>query len=291
MDKYARVRSIGRGSMGECMLVQNVQDQKLYVVKVVHMDTLSEEQQAAALNEVDVMSTLNHPNVINYVECFSTKREGKVASLYIVMEYAEGGDLRKRERTGTDGAEWTEAQILDLFTQICLAVEYCHRQRVLHRDLKPQNIFMAAADQVKLGDFGMSQMLDAGDDTAEVTGGTPYYFSPEMVDEQPCGAKADMWALGVVLYQLLTHSLPFGGRTVEQLFVKVAKGEYERLPARFSPGVRGLVEALLHRDPGQRPSASEVFHLCVMRQLWSTGGGGSGGSVRDEIFFFVKDPP
>jgi NIMA (never in mitosis gene a)-related kinase len=222
----------------------------------MHLDMLSEEQQAAALKEVDIMSTLSHPNIIKMVECFSTKKNGKVTKLLIVMEYAEGGDLSKREAT-----DLTENEIVDIFAQTCFAVEYCHRQNVVHRDLKPQNIFMAASDRIKLGDFGMSEMLEDSNATTPMHVGTPLYFSPEMVTEQPCGTKADMWSLGVILYHLLMHRHPFAGKSLEDVMVKIAKGEYESLPDRLSPALRDLVDSLLTRDAARRPSASEVFVL------------------------------
>ena len=96
MHKYIRVRPIGRGAMGECKLVHSTEDQRLYVVKEVDLENVSEEQYAAAFNEVDVLSTLDHPNIIKYAESFCQKKSGKPSKLFSVMEYAEGGHLGDR---------------------------------------------------------------------------------------------------------------------------------------------------------------------------------------------------
>ena len=282
MQKYTRIRKIGRGTRGECSLVLNAEDQQLYVAKEVHLDSLSEVERMAALNEVDLMSTLDHPNIIKYVESFVQKKCGTPTKLCIVMEYAEGGDLGKCAKAA-DGEELSEEDILDRFIEICFAVDYCHQQNIMHHDLKLENVFLTSSGHIKLGDFGMSQNLDGPTEIMEDLVGTPYYFSPEIINGLPCGTKSDVWSLGVLLYKLMAHRYPFKGRGLPELLVRIAKGRYEALPDHFSAELRGLVDSLLTADCDARLSASDILRLpLIQRRLgrWEETAASDDGYVR-----------
>jgi serine/threonine protein kinase len=262
--------------------VLNAEDQQLYVAKEVHLDSLSEVERMAALNEVDIMATLDHPNIIKYVESFVQKKCGTPTKLCIVMEYAEGGDLGKCAKAA-DGEELSEEDILDRFIEICFAVDYCHQQNIMHRDLKLENVFLTSSGHIKLGDFGMSQNLDGPTEIMEDLVGTPYYFSPEIINGLPCGTKSDVWSLGVLLYKLMAHRYPFKGRGLPELLVRIAKGRYEALPDHFSAELRGLVDSLLTADCDARLSASDILRLpLIQRRLgrWEETAASDDGYVR-----------
>ena len=125
-------------------------------------------------------------------------------------------------------------QVLDWFLQICLAVKYCHSKRLLHRDIKTQNIFLTSTGVVKLGDFGISRILQNTFDCAHTFVGTPYYLSPELVQEKPYNTQSDVWAMGVVLYELLAHRHPFNAKDMKGLMYKILRVIYDPPPTTFS---------------------------------------------------------
>ncbi|KAF4748321.1 Serine/threonine-protein kinase Nek1, partial [Perkinsus olseni] len=130
--------------------------------------------------------------------------------LCIIMDYAEGGDLAARIRKARDtGVGFSESQIVRWFSQAALALKYVHEKHILHRDLKTQNLFLTRANRLRLGDFGISKVLDSTLAFAETTIGTPYYLSPEICEEKPYNWASDIWALGCILYELCCLKVPF----------------------------------------------------------------------------------
>lgn len=121
--------------------------------------------------------------------------------LKIIMEYADGGDLAtKMKEYKEQGKMFTESQILSWFTQVCLAIKHCHDRKIIHRDIKGQNVFMMKNGMAKLGDFGISTILTKTLEKANTIVGTPYYLSPEIIESKPYSFASDIWSLGVLLY-------------------------------------------------------------------------------------------
>lgn len=135
--------------------------------------------------------------------------------LCIVMDYAEGGDMyTKIGKQRKIGKGFPESQILDWFVQICLALKYVHDRKILHRDLKTQNIFLTAKGDIKIGDFGIARVLQDTYDCAQTAIGTPYYLSPEICQEKPYNQKSDIWSLGCILYELVTLRHAFDANSI-----------------------------------------------------------------------------
>ena len=152
MNKYERLRILGRGAYGEAILARRKDDQSLVVIKQVRLSALKPDDRAAAFQEAEVLSKLHHPFIVQYVDNF---QEGNC--LYIVMEYADGGDLAGKI-AGRKGKLFTEDEVLKMFVQIELALKHVHANHILHRDLKTQNIFLTKDGTVKLGDFGIAKV-------------------------------------------------------------------------------------------------------------------------------------
>uniref|UniRef100_A0A3P9GY08 non-specific serine/threonine protein kinase n=1 Tax=Oryzias latipes TaxID=8090 RepID=A0A3P9GY08_ORYLA len=175
------------------------------------------------------------------------------------MEFCDGGDLLKKINMQR-GVPFREEEILDLFVQICLGLKHIHDKKVLHRDIKCQNIFLTNGGmKAKLGDFGIARMLNNSMDLARTCVGTPYYLSPEICESRPYNNKTDVWSLGCVLYELCTLRHPFEGSSLRQLLGKICRGRYAPVPTRYTHELRLLVNQLFKVNPRDRPSISSVL--------------------------------
>uniref|UniRef100_A0A3Q2NPW9 non-specific serine/threonine protein kinase n=1 Tax=Fundulus heteroclitus TaxID=8078 RepID=A0A3Q2NPW9_FUNHE len=175
------------------------------------------------------------------------------------MEYCDGGDLLKKINTQR-GIPFSEEQIVDWFVQICLGLKHIHDRKVLHRDIKSQNIFLTSGGmKVKLGDFGIARILNNTLEMARTCVGTPYYLSPEICESRPYNNKTDIWSLGCVLYELCSLKHPFEGSSLRQLVSKICRGRYTPVPSRYSHDLRLLLTQLFKVNPRDRPSVSSVL--------------------------------
>jgi len=255
---YSKIRDIGQGSYGKATLVQD-REGRMYVMKVIDISRMDSKQRKEAANEVKVLASLKHPYIVSYRESFTENR-----NLYIVMDYADGGDLHQRiSRTRQERKVLPEEKVVRWFTEATLALKYMHDRHVLHRDLKTQNLFLTASDRLRIGDFGISKVLDCTAAFARTAVGTPYYLSPEICMERPYSFSSDVWALGCVLYELVALRVPFEAQNIQSLVRKITRERPPDLPASCSAPLRQLCGDLLHRDQGQRPSAQEL----LQRQL------------------------
>eukprot|EP01065_Artemidia_motanka_P018368 TRINITY_DN21682_c0_g1_i1.p1 TRINITY_DN21682_c0_g1~~TRINITY_DN21682_c0_g1_i1.p1 ORF type:complete len:531 (+),score=204.59 TRINITY_DN21682_c0_g1_i1:195-1787(+) len=273
MERFTKIRNIGRGNMGACYLMRNNEDQRYYVIKQIDLAKMSKKERQQALNEARVLSALKHPNIINYVDSFLAKRTDH---LCIVMEYAEGGDIAQRIKS-CRGRHMREEHILDWHIQTCLATNAIHQKHILHRDIKTQNVFLTSQGVCKIGDFGIARVLQNTFDQAHTFVGTPYYLSPELVQEKPYDARSDTWALGVVLYEMMALRHPFNAGDMKSLMTKILRVQYEAPPSFYSQELRDMVLRTLVRDPKERMSLSDMLQSpLVSRRIhqWLTGGSG-----------------
>lgn len=229
-------------------------------MKSVDIRRLDRVHQEAAAAEVVVLASLKHPYIIRYHESFVQN-----GTLAIVMEYAEGGDLSKpinEARMGMKSLQ--EAQIVQWLTQILLGLKYVHGKNILHRDIKPQNLFLTQQDQLRIGDFGISKVLDRNRlaETKEVIG-TPCYLSPEICIDAFYSFASDLWAVGCVLYELCALRVPFEGRSMHRVMRRITHGEVPTIPNHYSAELSSLGSALLQRDPVQRQSTDK----CIQGRL------------------------
>jgi NIMA (never in mitosis gene a)-related kinase len=231
---------------------------KLFAIKTVNMDCLSDIELSDALQEAKIMPTLNHPNIINFEDCFVMKQP-KLA-LCIVMEYADGEDLKKRIQSQRKLKKFfSENQILDWFTQICLGVKHLHDRKILHRDLKSENIFLTRNNIIKLGDFGVCKCLDYTLQKATTEIGTPYYISPEIILGDSYSYPTDIWSLGVILYELCALKLPFEGRNRPELNANIIRGKFSEINSGYSNDLKMLLRNLLNVKEERRLRVHDIL--------------------------------
>merc|ERR1719247_1647328 len=209
---------------------------------------MSSKEREDAVREAKVLKKMHHPNIIRFQEVFMTKRK----KLCIVMDFADGGDLHQWMKS-RKGELVPEETLFDFFVQISEALHHVHSQKVLHRDLKSQNIFLMQTGRVLLGDFGISRVLEATKDFARTMVGTPYYLSPEIIEERPYNYKSDIWSLGVILYELATLKHPFDAESLHFLAIKILNGDFPSPDPMYSPDLETMIRQLLQKEPMARP--------------------------------------
>ncbi|XP_022055195.1 serine/threonine-protein kinase Nek1 isoform X2 [Acanthochromis polyacanthus] len=253
MDKYDKVKKIGEGSFGKAILVKSKGDGHQYVIKEIGISGMSSKERQESRKEVAVLANMSHPNIVQYKESFE---EG--GCLYIVMDYCEGGDLFKKINSQR-GTLFSEEQIMDWFVQICLALKHVHDRKILHRDIKSQNIFLTKDGTVQLGDFGIARVLNSTVELARTCIGTPYYLSPEICENKPYNNKSDIWALGCVLYEMCTLKHAFEAGNMKNLVLKIIRGSYPPVSVHYSQELRSLLAQLFKRNPRERPSVNSIL--------------------------------
>ncbi|KAK2883468.1 hypothetical protein Q8A67_017105 [Cirrhinus molitorella] len=253
MDKYERLKKIGEGSFGKAILVKSRTDGRQYVIKEIGISRMSNKERQESRKEVAVLANMSHPNIVQYKESFEES-----GCLYIVMDYCEGGDLFKKINNQR-GTLFPEEQILDWFVQICLALKHVHDRKILHRDIKSQNIFLTKDGTIQLGDFGIARVLNSTVELARTCIGTPYYLSPEICENKPYNNKSDIWALGCVLYEMCTLKHAFEAGNMKNLVLKIIRGSYPPVSVHYSQDLRSLLAQLFKRNPRERPSVSSIL--------------------------------
>ncbi|KAL0236951.1 hypothetical protein PCE1_000348 [Barthelona sp. PCE] len=260
MDKYSRVRVVGKGSFGKAILVRSRVDNKQYIIKQINVSQLSSKEKAEASNEIRVLSQMNHPYIVTYRESFIHQK-----SLCIVMDFAENGDLYEAIKKRR-GRHFSEGQIWKWFTQICLALKHVHDRKILHRDLKTQNIFINKDNTLSLGDFGIARVLKSTMECAVTAIGTPYYLSPEICEDKPYNMKSDIWSLGCILYEMVTHRHAFDAQNMRGLVLKILRGRYPRIPSHYSSELSQLIDTMLQKNPKRRPTINQLLKMPRLQQ-------------------------
>jgi NIMA (never in mitosis gene a)-related kinase len=266
-SRYVKVRRLGRGGFGTATLVRQRDTGVLYVRKKIPMEGTSIE---SAIKESDFLASFDHPNIIRYIESYERPRKkgNQSGAFYIVMEYADGGDLTAKFPTGR---KLSESEVLLIFGQIAMALAYLHSRRILHRDLKPANIFLMKNGTVKLGDFGIARVVGVNE-LATTQIGTPEFLAPEVWAGRPYNSKADIWSLGCLLYSLCTFKSAFGvhgnrptREVLRRIEARIRRGQIEELPNKYSKDLTSLVKRMLSQNPTERPEVRQILGLRFMK--------------------------
>lgn len=254
-ESYTKVKVLGRGAFGEAVLYRKTTTNDLIVWKEINLQRASDKDRTGALNEVEILSLLDHMNIIAYYNHFF---DG--TSLFIEMEYANDGTLHHKVISQNEKL-FPEFDIVSYFYQLISAVAYIHNYGILHRDIKTLNIFMTKAKIIKLGDFGISKVLEETYGNAETCVGTPYYMSPEIVRGESYNQKSDIWACGCVLFEILTLKKVFQASNQLKLITSILEGNIGEISDEYSQEIRDIVKHTLEKSPEDRPTANELMKL------------------------------
>ncbi len=278
LGRYRVDAELGRGAMGHVYLAYDPMLERKVAIKTLRPDLADEvllEMKARFLREAKSAGRLNHPNIVTL---YDVDVAGNIA--FIAMEYLEGRSLRQIMDAGTP---LSYDRIADIVTQVAEALDYAGRFGIVHRDVKPANIMVTAAGLAKLTDFGLayvpsSQMTQKGSIL-----GSPKYLSPEQVREQPLDGRADLFSLGSVLYELLTHTTPFEGPDItlfdlmERIVALPIIPVRERVPA-VPPEFDAILARVLAKEPADRYQRGRDF----AEALRALRAGAAVGSMGDE---------
>ncbi|WVZ68751.1 hypothetical protein U9M48_017651 [Paspalum notatum var. saurae] len=256
MGRYRLGRLLGCGNFAKVYKAHKVGTGEIVAIKVLNKDAVRRSGMAEKVKtEVDVMRRVHHPNVVRLHEVMATR-----SRIYFVMEYAGGGELFARLAQST---RLPEPVARRYFQQLITAVAFCHSRGVYHRDLKPENLLLDARGDLKVSDFGLSALQDAGarlrgDGLLHTACGTPAYVAPEVLLKRGYdGAKADIWSCGVILFVLLAGYLPFNDTNLPLLYRKITQSNY-KCPPWFSVEARKLLARLLDPNPRTRITMSKL---------------------------------
>lgn len=249
LGQYDIVRTLGEGSFGKVKLaVHKVSGQKV-ALKIISRQKLVTRDMAGRIErEIQYLQLLRHPHIIKLYTVITTPKE-----IIMVLEYA-GGELFQYI---LDHGKLREDQARKFFQQIVCAVEYCHRHKIVHRDLKPENLLLDDTLNVKIADFGLSNIMTDGN-FLKTSCGSPNYAAPEVVGGKLyAGPEVDVWSCGVILYVLLCARLPFDDEYIPTLFKKIQSGTYH-MPNYISSGAARLIKRMLQVSPVTRITIEEI---------------------------------
>ncbi|KAM3916044.1 serine/threonine-protein kinase 36 [Leptodactylus fuscus] len=244
MEKYHVLELIGEGSFGRVYKGRRKYTGEVVALKFIPKVGRSDKELKGLKREIQIMRDLQHPNIVRMLDSCETERE-----VVVVTEYAEGELFQILE----DDGSLSEELVRDVSAQLVSALYYLHSHRILHRDMKPQNILLGKDGTVKLCDFGFARELSLDTLMVRSIKGTPLYMSPELVLERPYDHRSDLWALGCIVYELLVGTPPFYTHSIFQL-VSIITQQPVRWPRGVSAELKDFLQGLLIKDPSLRLS-------------------------------------
>ena len=262
MHDFKIISKLGEGAYSTVYKEKRVVDNNIYALKKVKLLNLSEKEKQNSLNEVRLLASIKSNFVISYKEAFFDEKD---STLGIVMEFADRGDLYQKIVEHKKSAMFfEETDIWRIFIQLVKGLKALHDLKILHRDLKSANVFLLSDGTAKLGDLNVSKVARRGLGYTQT--GTPYYASPEVWKDQPYDNKSDIWSLGCVLYEMITLRPPFRAQNMEGLYNKVIKGQFSRIPDRFSNELFEIVKLLIQINTDSRPSCDEILRNPIIQK-------------------------
>lgn len=263
-DYYKLECDLGQGSFATVKRATNKRTGEKVAIKIISKVQLSEEDKLGLQNEIDILTHVDHPNIVKLLEVFEDHE-----SYSLVMELMTGGELFD---TILEKEQYTEKEAAETVRPIIDAINYCHSLNIIHRDIKPENLLYSTKSPstriIKVSDFGLARFISS-ETLATTTCGTPGYVAPEILEQRPYGKECDYWSIGVVLYILLCGFPPFYDEDNMVLFEKIKRGKYD-FPSpvwdQISTDAKEIIKNLLVVDPAARWNCEQL-----LRHPWILG--------------------
>lgn len=249
-DTYKIIKDLGKGTFGQVKLAIHNQTKEKVAIKILVKDQIKDEGDRRRVSrEIHILKIIRHPNITQLYEIYEDDKE-----LYLIMELSPNGELfdyivsQKRVK---------EVEACRFYQQIIDGIEYMHKLNIVHRDLKPENLLLDDKMNIKIIDFGLSNLYEPGK-LLKTACGSPCYAAPEMIaGKRYKGLKVDIWSSGVILFALLCGYLPFDDNDTQQLYRKIMKGDYQ-IPSFVSSKARDLLKRVLNTDPKSRYNIKQI---------------------------------
>ncbi|XP_018484633.2 serine/threonine-protein kinase ATG1b isoform X2 [Raphanus sativus] len=289
IGEYAVGRQIGSGSFSVVWEGRHLVDESVVAIKEIAMSRLSKKLQDSLMSEIFILRKINHPNIIRFIDMIEAP--GKIN---VVLEYCKGGDLSMFiQRHG----KIPDATAKHFMQQLAAGLQVLRDNNIIHRDLKPQNLLLSTDDNdaaLKIADFGFARSLQPRG-LAETLCGSPLYMAPEIMQLQKYDAKADLWSVGAILFQLVTGRTPFTGNSQVQLFQNIMRSTELHFPVDcrdLSSDCKDLCQKLLRRNPVERLTFEEFFHHPFLsdRQPYDVPRSRSGSRTMDDFHSSGSSP-
>ena len=261
MENFQLGEKLGSGAFGSVYKVKRKEDSKIYAMKIVKISLLGAKERENALNEIRILYSLAHPNIIGYKEAFYDENS---KTLNIVMEYADDGDLESKiNYNKMNKLFFDESTIWKISIQILKGLKYLHDNNIIHRDLKSANIFLMKNGLIKIGDLNVSKLSKIG--SANTHTGTPYYSSPEIWIDKSYNNKTDIWSVGCIIYEMCNLNPPFRGTSLINLYNNIQKGEYKNIHSFYSKELKFVISQMIIVEPNKRFSCDKLLELNVIQ--------------------------
>uniref|UniRef100_A0A915PW07 MAP/microtubule affinity-regulating kinase 3 n=1 Tax=Setaria digitata TaxID=48799 RepID=A0A915PW07_9BILA len=271
IGKYKLLKTIGKGNFAKVKLAKHIPTGIEVAIKIIDKTALNPGSLHKLFREVKIMKQLDHPNIVKLYQVMETEN-----TLYLVMEYASGGEVF--DYLVAHG-RMKEKEARAKFRQIVSAVQYLHQKNIIHRDLKAENLLLDSDMNIKIADFGFSNQFVIGN-KLDTFCGSPPYAAPELFQGKKYdGPEVDVWSLGVILYTLVSGSLPFDGQNLKELRERVLRGKY-RIPFYMSTDCENLLKKFLVLNPARRGALG-----AIMKDRWMNI-----GYEDDELKPYVEPP-
>ena len=260
INDFILIKQLGKGAFSTVSLVKRKQDNKIYALKCVQISKLSVHEKKNSLNEVRLLASINHKNIISYKESFYNEEN---QTLNIILEYADDGDLQTKIISKKKSENvFQEKTIWSIFIQMVKGLNELHNRKIIHRDLKSANIFLMKNGICKLGDLNVAKVVENG--LLHTQTGTPYFASPEIWEDKPYSFKSDIWSIGCILYQMAALQMPFQGKNIKEVYYNLRNINIPPLPEIYSKDLLIIIKKLLKYEPEARPSTKDILNDCII---------------------------
>ncbi|KAK7929157.1 hypothetical protein WMY93_005552 [Mugilogobius chulae] len=251
MRRYSRGRFLGKGGFAKCFEITDLESKQVFAGKIVPKALILKQHQREKMSsEIAIHKSLNHPNVVGFQGFFEDED-----FVFVVLELCRRRsllELHKRRKAVT------EPEARYFMMQLLKGVQYLHNNRIIHRDLKLGNIFLNDDMDLKIGDFGLATKIQFDGERKKTLCGTPNYIAPEVLCKKGHSYEVDVWSLGCILYTLLVGKPPFETSCLKETYNRIKKNNYT-IPWHINPAASTLIKRMLHADPTQRPTVTELL--------------------------------